>query len=184
MTKYESVEVLYHHAVDYKGHGNDFFKEGSFTKAKKKYHCALLQTRAISSRDTVGRSMSFFDGSISSDLKYSEDIHFKEKVETLEADCNRNMAAIFIKEGNFSKGLEYSRKALDNNERDEKALYRYCTCALNLGQLSEAKDICDQLLNLNQNSTLYKQTQQTILSKIQVENTSQKKLYQNMFNGS
>lgn len=181
--KYQSVEVLYKQALTFKQSGNEFFKSKEYNKAKKKYHCALLQTRAISSRDTVGRSMSFFNDSVNDGLKYSASLNFKTEVESLEASCNKNLAMIFIIEENWSKGLEYCKKALDFNEEDEKSLYRYHTCTTNLGLIDEGKDAIDKLLKINPCSKLYRQAYQNLLIQCKENTSRQKQLYQNMFKG-
>ena len=180
-SKYQTVEVLYDQALNYKLSGNQLFKCKEFNKAKKNYHCALLQTRAISSRDTVGRSMSFFNDSVNDGLKYNASVDFKNKVEALEADCNKNLAMIFITEENWSKGLEYSKKALDVNDSDEKSLYRYLTCATNLGLIDEANIVVNKLLSINPNSSLYRQAFKSLQIKTKKQTQKQKELYKNMF---
>ena len=182
-SKYQSVEALYEQALNYKQSGNQFFKSNEYNKAKKRYHCALLQTRAISSRDTVGRSMSFFNDSVNDGLKYSASANFKKEVESLEADCNKNLAMIFIIEENWSKGLEYSQKALDFNDCDEKSLYRYHICATNLGLIDEGEEAITKLLKINPSSNLYRQANQKLKVQTRKQTSKQKELYQNMFKG-
>ena len=182
-SKYQTVEVLFDQALSFKQSGNQFFKCKEFNKAKKKYHCALLQTRAISSRDTVGRSMSFFNDSVNDGLKYTASVDFKNEVESLEADCNKNLAMIFIMEENWSKGLEYSQKALEINDSDEKSLYRYLTCATHLGLIDEANSVMNKLLTLNPNSNLYRQAHRNLQTKTKRQTQKQKELYKNMFQG-
>ena len=182
-SKYESVEVLHERALNYKQAGNQFFKSKEYNKAKKRYHCALLQTRAISSRDTVGRSMSFFNDSVNDGLKYSSSADFKTEVESLEANCNKNLAMIFIIEENWSKGLDYSRKALEFNDSDEKSLFRFHTCATNLGLIDDSKIAIKKLLQINPSSNLYRQANQNLQVQSREQDSKQKQLYQNMFKG-
>ena len=182
--KYKTNQTLYQEAVDLKEQGNHFFKLSEFTKAKRKYHYALFLTRAISSRDTVGKSMSFLQNSVDNDLKYHEHENFKKSVESLEADCNRNLAMTLMKEGRWMKGLEYSQKALDFNENDEKSLYRYSNCALKLGMLDESKLASEKLIELQPGKHIYEQTHRKILQECKKESENGKKIYQKMFQGT
>ena len=179
--RFKDVRTLYDDATTFKSKGNDYFASKNYMKAKKQYHCALLQTRAISARDTVGRSMSFFDGAINSELKYSESADFKSAVENLECSCNKNLAMIFISEGRWEKALEYSRKALEFDENDEKALYRFSLAAINLDLIDDCTSTTERLLELKPESKLYIKMQADLRNKVNQQKSREKRLYQGMF---
>ena len=154
--QFQSVLELYKKAEKLKIDGNDEFKRKNYRASKKKYHHALLHLRAISSRETVGRSMSFMKSSVPNQLLYDNPPHFKDVVEKLECDCIRNLGMVFLQEENWEKSLKYCTDALAYNENDEKALYRAAVSALNLGILDTCATYTRNLLSINLQSRLYR----------------------------
>ena len=183
-SKFKPVSAIFEDAKAFKLQGNQFYQSKNYKRAIKKYHCALIQIRAISSRDTVGRSMSFFGDCVDDGLKYTETVDFKEKVETLELECTKNLAMVFIAEEKWSQGHKYSRQALDLNEHDEKSTYRYALCSLRLGLIDECKFSVDRLLLLQPESKLYLQLQRDMAERAKKQSAVAKRMYQNMFQSS
>ena len=178
---YKSCRELFEDAKTRKELGNQCFKSGDSKKAKKHYLYALMITRSISSRDTVGRSMAFFSGSIQSGLVYDEPQSFKEDVEYLESNCQKNLSLIFVNEKNWDKSLEYSKLALERNENDPKSLYRHSFSALNLGLLDAAESCCNKLLELEPDNKLYLKLLRDIQNQNAANKNKEKKMYSRMF---
>ncbi|KAJ9548035.1 hypothetical protein OSB04_020578 [Centaurea solstitialis] len=134
-----------------KGTGNRLFKEGKFTLAKAKYEKVLREFNHVNPQD---------------------DEEGKEFGNTRSL-LNLNVAACYLKMGDFRKSIETCNKVLDANPVHVKALYRRGMAYMAGGDFEEARADFNKMMTIDKSSEVnakaallkLKQTEQEVEKK-------------------
>nr|XP_043620404.1 peptidyl-prolyl cis-trans isomerase PASTICCINO1 [Erigeron canadensis] len=113
-----------------KGTGNRLFKEGKFALAKAKYDKVLREFNHVNPQD---------------------DEEGKEFANTRNL-LNLNVAACYLKMGNFRKSIETCNKVLDANPVHVKALYRRGMAYMEAGDYEEARNDFNKMMTIDKSS--------------------------------
>ncbi|EPS70548.1 hypothetical protein M569_04209 [Genlisea aurea] len=113
-----------------KGTGNRLFKQGKYELAKAKYEHVLREFNHVNPQDDE-------EGKEFSDMRNL---------------VNLNVAACWLKMGEFRKSIETCNKVLDTNPFHVKALYRRGMASLAAGSFDEARADFNQMMTVDKSS--------------------------------
>lgn len=140
--------------------GNELFKDGRYSTAKKSYD----------------RAVAFFDSPTS---ELSPEL--KTKVNDLLVDCHLNLAACLSKMGEVQNVLTHCKKALDIQPANVKALYRQGCAHLDLDDYYNASASLRYALELSPGNSAVVKKLRELKSKRLKQDAADKKLFSNMF---
>eukprot|EP00177_Eucheuma_denticulatum_P000923 GFKZ01001677.1.p1 GENE.GFKZ01001677.1~~GFKZ01001677.1.p1 ORF type:complete len:600 (+),score=118.81 GFKZ01001677.1:319-2118(+) len=143
-----------------KQRGNDLFKAGRFSTAKKSYD----------------RAVAFFD-SPTSDLSPE----LKSKVNDLLVSCHLNLAVCNNKLGDIQKVMSHCKKALDIQPSNVKALYHQGCAYLTLEDFYNANSSLKYALELSPGNVDVRRKLKELREKRVKQDAADKKLYSNLF---
>lgn len=143
-----------------KQRGNDLFKAGRYSTAKKSYD----------------RAVAFFD-SPTSDLSQE----LKAKVNDLLVSCHLNLAVCNNKLGDIPKVMNHCKKALDIQPSNVKALYHQGCAYLTLEDFYNANSSLKYALELSPGNVDVRRKLRELREKRVKQDAADKKLYSNLF---
>ncbi|KAG9138639.1 hypothetical protein Leryth_020479 [Lithospermum erythrorhizon] len=141
-----------------KGTGNRLFKEEKFELAKTKYEKVLREFNHVNPQD---------------------DDEGKEFSETRNL-LHLNVAACFLKMGEYRKSIETCNKVLDANPVHVKAFYRRGMAYMAVGDFAEARDDFHKMMNIDKSS---EPTAKAALLKLKKEEQEVHRRAQTQFKG-
>lgn len=133
-----TAEERVQEATSLKEEGNQAFKSGDYAWALEKYE----KIREVTDNDG-GQFDSQKEGSEATDAEALN----AQRLD-LRLSCFLNMAMCFMKLEDWRGGFENSRLALELDEKNEKALFRKITCAIELEEVEAAKADLKQFLSI------------------------------------
>jgi FK506-binding protein 4/5 len=110
----------------------------------------------------------------------ADEAHAAEISEIVTA-ANLNLSLCYLKTEDFTKVIEYTDKVLENNELNEKALYRKAEALFKLHQYPEAKEAYSKVLAAAPTNASAKKRQVECDKKVLEEKRAEKARYERMF---
>ncbi|CAG8487288.1 6478_t:CDS:2 [Acaulospora colombiana] len=162
-------------AKNEKDKGNEFFKVGNITEALRHYHQALFYLNGLQNH----KSFAIFRKEQEEEPKNDP---LQEEIMKTTSVIYSNMAACLIKNGKWSKAIEYSDKALKNDPENTKALYRRVQALIKDGNTTKAREDLKKLKEKNPDDAAVKREWQNLLEKEKEQDRKQRKELGGMFN--
>jgi tetratricopeptide (TPR) repeat protein len=123
-------------ARELKNDGNTAFNAGNYRTAIKKYHHALMYTKAVVTQG----DLSVIPG-LEQLTKHKATDEEKAEATELSLTVSNNLAACFLSTEKWEKVVEYASKVLEAHPDNAKALFRRGTACIHLNLIDKAK--CD-----------------------------------------
>lgn len=158
----ESCESMLRGTKELKDSGNESFKNGDYSDARKKYESGLEKLEKINQRDDG------FETNETSELFQSLQL---------------NLAMIYLKTQEWSKAIQATGQVLKKNSTNVKALYRRGLARLGFGMYEESKDDFKTVLKLDPNNIDAHRQMKVLRQKIQEDNEKNKSGFSKMFYG-
>jgi tetratricopeptide (TPR) repeat protein len=183
----DTVDQKIEKAKQLKDEGNDFFKQGLFSKARVSYFKALAYTKGLPGRPVNGKKvepMAQLAASKSSSAPLdNEQI---TSLDELDIVLKTNIATCYIKLNEGGKAVQFANEALDLKENHWKALLRrgeaYQLLRFHdksIADFDKALTIIGESDENGKNSVL--KVKNKTLQMIKTEKEKQKKAYANLF---
>mmetsp|Transcript_7236 Transcript_7236/g.12152 ORF Transcript_7236/g.12152 Transcript_7236/m.12152 type:complete len:279 (+) Transcript_7236:47-883(+) len=179
-----SIESKVQVAGQYKGKGNDCFKEGAYKKAMIEYSKALAYTKGLPGRQNGLDSMSQMAMKNISDGSETISPEMAAKVDELDVVLKTNIATCCLKLNEPAKALEHIREALILNPKAWKSLLRKAEATMILKDLDKAQTILNEALANapdEQSRTAVERMRERLAKQEKVENAKAKKAFGNIF---
>lgn len=149
------------HASDkYREQGNELFKAGDLARAVRRYQTALK--------------------AVESEYELKEDAQ-KALGKTKKVLANSNLAAVYLKQGNFKEAAESAGKAIELDSSNVKALFRRGSAFVELGDFDAARKDLKKVLELEPSNAAAAAALRTIAQRSAAQRESDKKRYGGMF---
>lgn len=66
--------------------------------------------------------------------------HYSDDISKLKVSLNNNLSLVYTKLSKFKDALKHAEKVLSDDQKNEKALVRKCSCLISLSRLDEAEE--------------------------------------------
>ena len=152
--------------------GNKLFEEKNFKGAIRKYHNALLYTRAVTNK------ISEFGFLKKSQQATAAEEELAKKVTTA---LSNNLSACFVKTEEWEKAATHAENVLCAEPNNPKALFRRGTASIHLQRFEEAEIDLKRAEELTPTDVGIKKQLQLLHRKQKEYEQSEKKLYSSMF---
>eukprot|EP00731_Ephydatia_muelleri_P028250 Em0019g1123a len=152
--------------------GNKFFEEKNFKGAIRKYHNALLYTRAMTNK------MSEFGFLNTSQRATAAE---EESAKKLTTALSNNLSACFMKTEEWEKAATHAKNVLSAEPNNPKALFRRGTANIHLRRYEEAEMDLNRAEELSPTDVGIKKQLQLLHRKQKEYEQDEKKLYSSMF---
>jgi len=157
--KSENVDQKLISSENEKNLGNNDFKNGELKHALIHYHQALLYANGL-----VG-------------ITKEQTI----KMNIVKVSCWNNMAAAYLKEGNYTKAVNYCNKVLSLELNNVKALFRRGKAYLELNNLEKAQEDLKNAERVDPDDKSIQKELQALKKRQQEQDKKQQKFYSAMF---